>query len=310
RPPASVRHRPPRRAARGGRSAGRAHPSGDRPAPAAQRLGAARLGRPRAGGVGHVLRGRRRQAGRGRGRALPRGHRAGGRRPGPRRRRVRHRGRAQARPLRPRAGPAGGPPSAGGRRHRPPKVNGDPFVHLHVASAYSTQYGANHPADLVARAAEHGMTTLALTDRAGLYGAVKFALACRAAGVRPIFGVDLAMAPAVDSAVPRPLARSLGGASRLSGPPTRRVPARGGASVDPRLPRVTFLARDGEGWRSLCRLTSATHLRGTRGEPVSSLALAAEHSAGLVAVLGPDSPVGRALLTGRADHAAAHLDAW
>jgi len=110
-------------------------------------------------------------------------------------------------------------------------VTGDPFVHLHVASGYSMQYGANHPADLVARAAEHGMTALALTDRDGLYGAVKFALACRAAGVRPIFGVDLAMAPAVDSAVPRPLARSLGGASRLSGPPTRRVPARGGASV-------------------------------------------------------------------------------
>ncbi|NYJ07712.1 DNA polymerase III subunit alpha [Petropleomorpha daqingensis] len=183
-------------------------------------------------------------------------------------------------------------------------MSGDPFVHLHVASGYSMQYGANHPADLVARAAEHGMPALALTDRDGLYGAVKFALACRAAGVRPIFGVDLAMAPAVDSALPRPLGRALGER------PVRRVPARGGASVDPRLPRVTFLARDGEGWRSLCRLTSATHLRGTRGEPVSSLALAAEHAPGLVALLGPDSPVGRALAEGRADAAAAALDAW
>ena len=58
----------------------------------------------------------------------------------------------------------------------------DPFVHLHVASGYSMQYGANHPADLVTRAAEHGMSALALTDRDGLYGAVKFALACRSAG--------------------------------------------------------------------------------------------------------------------------------
>ncbi|WP_448623874.1 DNA polymerase III subunit alpha [Geodermatophilus sp. URMC 64] len=192
-------------------------------------------------------------------------------------------------------------------------MSADPFVHLHVASGYSMRYGANHPADLVARAAEHGMTALALTDRDGLYGAVKFALACRSAGVRPIFGVDLAMAPAVDSAVPRPLARPLGdgsGAARLGRPAGRRVPARGGASVDPRLPRVTFLARDGEGWRSLCRLTSATHLRGTRGEPVSSLALAAEHAPGLVALLGPDSPVGRALADGRADDAAAVLAAW
>jgi error-prone DNA polymerase len=186
-------------------------------------------------------------------------------------------------------------------------VTGDPFVHLHVASGYSMQYGANHPADLVTRAAEHGMEALALTDRDGLYGAVKFALACRSAGVRPIFGVDLAVAPAVDSALARPLGRPLGERGVRQ---ARRVPARGGASVDPRLPRVTFLARDGAGWRSLCRLTSATHLRGTRGEPVSSLAVAAEHATGLVALLGPESPVGRALAEGRADVAAAQLDAW
>ncbi|WP_164704640.1 DNA polymerase III subunit alpha, partial [Blastococcus litoris] len=190
-----------------------------------------------------------------------------------------------------------------------------PFVHLHVASGYSMRHGANHPADLVARPAEHGMSALALTDRDGLYGAVKFALACRSAGVRPIFGVDLAVAPALDATVPPALAHALGGAESGARPPrlrapARKVPARGGASVDPRLPRVTFLARDGAGWRSLCRLTSATHLRGTRGEPVSSLATAAEHAGGLIALLGPDSPVGRALLTGRTDHAAAHLDAW
>jgi error-prone DNA polymerase len=197
-------------------------------------------------------------------------------------------------------------------------VSGDPFVHLHVASGYSLRYGANHPADLVARAAEHGMTALALTDRDGLYGAVKFALACRSAGLRPVFGVDLAVAPAVDTAVPPARAhvlgedefslRRTGGSVRPA--PVRRSPVRGGASVDPRLPRVTFLARDGTGWRSLCRLTSATHLRGTRGEPVASLALAAEHAPGLVAVLGPDSPVGRALAAGRADVASARLSAW
>ncbi|MGY1713879.1 DNA polymerase III subunit alpha [Geodermatophilus sp. SYSU D01106] len=215
-------------------------------------------------------------------------------------------------------------------------MSGDPFVHLHVASGYSLRHGANHPADLVARAAEHGMGALALTDRDGLYGAVKFAQACRSAGVRPLFGVDLAVAPAVDTTVPPALARVLGEDDELAarraggrgagghgpggrGPggrgvggvaPVRRSPVRGGASVDPRLPRVTFLARDGAGWRSLCRLTSATHLRGTRGEPVASLALAAEHAPGLVAVLGPDSPVGRALAAGRADVASARLDAW
>jgi error-prone DNA polymerase len=198
------------------------------------------------------------------------------------------------------------------------EVSGDPFVHLHVASGYSLRHGANHPAELVARAAEHGMTALALTDRDGLYGAVKFALACRSAGVRPLFGVDLAVAPELGTALPPALASAVGGeapgrphaARGRTATTTRRAPARGGASVDPRLPRVTFLARDGAGWRSLCRLTSATHLRGTRGEPVSSLAVAAEHASGLIALLGPGSPVGRALAAGRADLASAHLAAW
>ncbi|WP_242472823.1 DNA polymerase III subunit alpha [Blastococcus sp. TML/M2B] len=217
-------------------------------------------------------------------------------------------------------------PAAAGRRWHRRRVHlvhvaavTDPFVHLHVASGYSMRFGANHPADLVARAAEHGMGALALTDRDGLYGSVKFALACRSAGIRPIFGVDLAVAPALDTTAPPALARALGGAGSGARPPrlhpggpagTRRAPARGGAAVDARLPRTTFLARDGAGWASLCRLTSSTHLRGTRGEPVSSLATAAEHATGLTALLGPDSAVGRALVAGRADLAAAQLDTW
>ena len=71
----------------------------------------------------------------------------------------------------------------------------DPFVHLHVASGYSLQYGASHPHTLVERAAEQEMDTLALTDRDGTYGAVRFAKACLEAGVRPVLGVDLAVAP-------------------------------------------------------------------------------------------------------------------
>src|SRR3954452_18390022 len=71
----------------------------------------------------------------------------------------------------------------------------DPFVHLHVASGYSLQYGATHPHVLGERAAEQEMDTLALTDRDGTYGAVKHALACRSAGIRPVLGVDLAVAP-------------------------------------------------------------------------------------------------------------------
>ncbi len=183
----------------------------------------------------------------------------------------------------------------------------DPFVHLHVASGYSLRHGASHPAALVERAAEHGMDSLALTDRDGAYGAVKFAKACMSAGIRPVFGVDLAVRPLAP-----PRAR-----------PGRATPARGGAFLEPEvapgvrgLPRVTLLARDGRGWSALCRLVSATHLAGERGSPVSSLDLVAEHAgaaaqAGALAVLlGPQSELGRALGDRRPDLAAAHLDRW
>ncbi|MFE2583819.1 PHP domain-containing protein [Streptomyces sp. NPDC059378] len=55
-------------------------------------------------------------------------------------------------------------------------------------------YGASHPEALVRRAAERGMEWLALTDRDNFTGAVRLAKSCAAHGVRPIFGVDLAVA--------------------------------------------------------------------------------------------------------------------
>src|SRR5687767_778294 len=105
----------------------------------------------------------------------------------------------------------------------------DPFVHLHVASGYSLQYGASHPHVLVERAAEQEMDTLALTDRDGTYGAVKFAKACLRAGIRPVLGVDLAYAP--PGLDPRWSSRP------HSDRVVTRTPVRGGAFRDPRLPR-------------------------------------------------------------------------
>src|ERR1700712_3352185 len=102
----------------------------------------------------------------------------------------------------------------------------DPFVHLHVASGYSMRFGTAHPAALVERAADHGMDTLALTDRDGLYGTVKFAKACLSAGIRPVLGVDLATEPTLGSdGLP---ARRPVGSARGSGR-KRTSPAHGGA---------------------------------------------------------------------------------
>ena len=202
----------------------------------------------------------------------------------------------------------------------------DPFVHLHVASGYSLRHGASSPAALVERAAEHGMDTLALTDRDGAYGVVKFAKACARAGVRPVFGVDLAVAPL--SAVPTRASQTRASQNQTRASQTRASPARGGAFLEQEepapgggpgawgLPRITLLARDGRGWAALCRLISATHLSGERGTPVSSLDLVAEHAGGaaqdgaLAVLLGPGSELGRSLAARRPDLARGHLDRW
>ncbi len=186
----------------------------------------------------------------------------------------------------------------------------DEFVHLRVASGYSMQYGAAHPSDLVARAAELGMTRLALTDRDGMYGSVRFAKACLAAGISPVIGVDLATAFSPQHP-----------ASRLRRAPTA---AKGGASDElwrasqvgadraVGLPRVVVLARSRTGWARLCRLVSATHLAGERGMPVASAELIAQYAADgeLSVLLGSDSELGMAVAAGDRIVAEAELGRW
>ena len=168
------------------------------------------------------------------------------------------------------------------------------FVHLHVASAYSLRYGVATPAALVARAAELGMRALALTDRDGLYGAVKHAVACADAGIAPILGADLALA----------------GPGQLDAPErvlNQAAPARL-HSED--AARVTLLAEGSRGWASLCRLVSAAHQAGQRGAPLITPELVAGHATGLIILLGPGSDVGRAVAARRPSQAAAALARW
>ncbi|MFI0020036.1 DNA polymerase III subunit alpha [Streptomyces griseus] len=170
-------------------------------------------------------------------------------------------------------------------------------VQLHVASGYSARFGASHPQDLVARAAERGIGTLALTDRDAVAGSVRFATAAVRAGVRPVFGVDVAVAPYTPAAAP---------ASR------RRTPVRGGAHVVEAEYRVTLLARNRAGWARLCRIVSAAHAAPVGGAPVVSWPVLEEHLAGedLVVMLGPVSEPVRALSAGRPDVAGRLLEPW
>ncbi|MBB6171764.1 error-prone DNA polymerase [Nocardiopsis mwathae] len=149
----------------------------------------------------------------------------------------------------------------------------DAFTHLNVASSASMRYGTAHPPALAERAAELGMDMLALTDRDGVYGAVKHVRACEQAGIRPILGADLAVA----------------------------APDGG---------RITALARGKRGWASLCRLITAAHATGTRGVPSVTPDSVAEHADGLVILLGPGSDVGLAAADHHLQRARRLLDRW
>jgi len=174
-------------------------------------------------------------------------------------------------------------------------VNVDHFAHLQVASGYSLQYGTTQPDVLVQRAAELGQSIVGLTDRNGLYGAVQWARACLKEGIAPVLGVDLAVEGTNNHVT--------------SGAGARRTPAHGGLWVDESQPRVTFLATSASGWASLCRLVSAAHA-GPHKSPVLPWQALTEHHSGIVALLGADSEVGKALIAGKSHHANGLLRPW
>ncbi|MEO8221485.1 MAG: PHP domain-containing protein, partial [Specibacter sp.] len=150
------------------------------------------------------------------------------------------------------------------------------FVHLHCASAFSAHYGVSWPEDLAQAAAADGANALAITDRDGLYGAVKHVKACMAAGIDPLVGVDLAVLEEGQN--------GLEVAGRVV------ILAHGSAALAP-----------AAGYGALCRLISAAHdqPRGLVGLTMAQLATAVLDSdsgrAALTVLLGPASPVGRAL---------------
>ncbi|MFD9410698.1 DNA polymerase III subunit alpha [Streptomyces sp. NPDC059989] len=205
------------------------------------------------------------------------------------------------------------------------------------------RYGGSHPERLAERAADRGMDALALTDRDTLAGAVRFAKAAAKAGIRPLFGADLAVSPPAGMAGSAGSGGSAGlrsggsgaggvGSGSASGSGSgevsyrRRTPVKGGAFIDESAPRAVFLARDGAaGWAELCRMVTAAHAgtgpdgpdgadgpggsaRVAGGQPV--VPWEALRGEGVFVLLGPGSEVGRALAAGRPDRAARLLAPW
>ena len=69
------------------------------------------------------------------------------------------------------------------------------FTHLHVHTEYSLLDGSSKIKELPARAKELGMDSLAITDHGVMYGVIDFYRACRAAGIKPIIGCEVYVAP-------------------------------------------------------------------------------------------------------------------
>src|ERR1700730_1329201 len=71
----------------------------------------------------------------------------------------------------------------------------DSFVHLHVHTHYSLLDGACRVPDLVKRAKQLGMDSLAITDHGCMFGVIEFFNECKKEGIKPILGMEAYMAP-------------------------------------------------------------------------------------------------------------------
>ena len=134
------------------------------------------------------------------------------------------------------------------------------FVHLHVHSEYSLLDGACRIDALARRAADLGQTALAITDHGVMYGAVAFYKACRKAGIRPIIGCEVYVAP-----------RS-------------RFDREHG--VDSDYSHLILLCKNETGYRNLCYLVSCGFTEGFYIRPRIDWALLREHAEGLVCLSG------------------------
>jgi DNA polymerase-3 subunit alpha len=134
------------------------------------------------------------------------------------------------------------------------------FVHLHNHTEYSLLDGASRIPALVARAAELEMPAIGITDHGVMYGAIHFYKACKEAGIKPIVGCEVYVAP-----------RS-------------RLLREGRVDRDPN--HLTLLAADHEGYVNLMRLCSIGQMEGMYYKPRIDKEILAQHSKGLIALSG------------------------
>jgi len=133
------------------------------------------------------------------------------------------------------------------------------FSHLHVHTEYSLLDGMCRIPQLVERARELGMDSLALTNHGVMYGAIEFYLAVREAGIKPIIGCEVYVAPN----------------------------SRFGREVsDKNNYHLILLAKNQTGYRNLIQLTTKANLEGFYYKPRVDKELLEQHHHGLIVLSG------------------------
>ena len=134
------------------------------------------------------------------------------------------------------------------------------FVHLHVHTEYSLLDGACRIDKIAQRAKELGQTALAVTDHGVMYGAVAFYKACKEAGIKPIIGCEVYVAP--------------------------RAMTDKAHGTDNDYSHLILLCRNEQGYRNLCKLVSAGFTEGFYMKPRIDWALLHKHAEGLICLSG------------------------
>ncbi|MGA8570958.1 MAG: DNA polymerase III subunit alpha [Desulfobaccales bacterium] len=130
------------------------------------------------------------------------------------------------------------------------------FVHLHVHTAYSLLDGAVRIQDLLAQAQAYEMPAVAITDHGTLFGVLDFYQKARAAGIKPILGCELYVAPG------------------------SRQDRKGKADHH----HLVVLAENNQGYQNLIRLVTRAHLEGFYYRPRVDQELLQELGGGLIAM--------------------------
>ena len=132
------------------------------------------------------------------------------------------------------------------------------FAHLHVHTEYSLLDGACRIKQLMGRVKELGQTAIAITDHGAMYGVIDFYKAAKAAGIKPVIGCEVYVAPRKRT-------------DRVHG-------------IDNDNHHLVLLCENMTGYQNLCYMVSQAYLDGFYGKPRVDYALLEQYHEGLIAL--------------------------